>query len=92
MMEDVVKIIEGTVVKAKAGRDDERNFVVTEVCGDGRYVLIADGKTRKLDKPKRKNIKHLAVSNTVIDLNEITDKKLKMILRNTVFSVGESEV
>lgn len=80
-----MKIIEGTVVKAKAGRDDERNFVVTEVCGDGRYVLIADGKTRKLDKPKRKNIKHLAVSNTVIDLNEITDKKLKMILRNTVF-------
>ncbi|MDD6084318.1 MAG: KOW domain-containing RNA-binding protein [Oscillospiraceae bacterium] len=87
-----MKIIEGTVVKAKAGRDDERNFVVTEVCGDGRYVLIADGKTRKLDKPKRKNIKHLAVSNTVIDLNEITDKKLKMILRNTVFSVSESEV
>ena len=87
-----MKIIEGTVVKAKAGRDYERNFVVTEVCGDGRYVLIADGKTRKLDKPKRKNIKHLAVSNTVIDLNEITDKKLKMILRNTVFSVSESEV
>lgn len=87
-----MKIIEGTVVKAKAGRDDERNFVVTEVCGDGRYVLIADGKTRKLDKPKRKNIKHLAVSNTVIDLNEITDKKLKMILRNTAFSVSESEV
>ena len=87
-----MKIIEGTVVKAKAGRDDEKNFVVTEVCGDGRYVLIADGKTRKLDKPKRKNIKHLAVSNTVIDLNEITDKKLKMILRNTVFSVSESEV
>ena len=87
-----MKIIEGTVVKAKAGRDDERNFVVTEVCGDGRYVLIADGKTRKLDKPKRKNIKHLAVSNTVIDLNEITDKKLKMILKNTDFSVSESEV
>ena len=92
MMEDVVKIIEGTVVKAKAGLDDERNFVVNEVCGDGRYVLIADGKTRKLDKPKRKNIKHLAVSNTVIDLNEITDKKLKMILKNTDFSVSESEV
>ena len=87
-----MKIIEGTVVKAKAGRDDERNFVVTEVCGDGRYVLIADGKTRKLDKPKRKNIKHLAVSNTVINLNEITDKKLKMILKNTDFSVSESEV
>ena len=53
---------------------------------------MTDGNTRKHDKTKRKNINHLAVSNTVIDLNEITDKKLKMILRNTVFSVSESEV
>lgn len=32
MMEDAVKIIEGTVVKAKAGRDNDRFFVVTEIC------------------------------------------------------------
>lgn len=92
MMEDAVKIIEGTVVKAKAGRDDDRFFVVTEICDDRRYVLIADGKTRKLVSPKKKNIKHLAVTNTVIELDEITDKKLKMILRNTDFSENESEV
>lgn len=87
-----MKIIEGTVVKAKAGRDNDRFFVVTEICEDKRYVLISDGKTRKLVAPKKKNIKHLAVTNTVIDLNEITDKKLKMILRNTEFSESESEV
>lgn len=85
-----MKIVKGTVVKAIAGRDDNKFFVVTEICEDKQYVLISDGKTRKLDAPKRKNIKHLRVTGTVIELNEITDKKLKMTLRK--FSADESEV
>ncbi len=90
MMEGIVKITEGTVVKAVAGRDDDKFFAVTKICEDKGYILIADGKTRKLDNPKKKNIKHVRVTGTVINLNEITDKKLKMILRN--FSEDESEV
>ena len=81
-----MKIVEGTVVRAKAGRDENRMFAVTQICGNG-YVMISDGKTRKLAAPKKKNIKHLAFTNNVIDLNEITDKKLKMILRNSDFSI-----
>jgi len=80
-----VNIVEGTVVRAKAGRDDKGLFAVTKII-DSRYVLISDGKTRKLSSPKKKNVKHLSVTNSVIDLNEITDKKLKMILRNSDFS------
>lgn len=84
-----MNIVEGTVVKAIAGRDDDRFFVVTKICDDKQYVLISDGKTRKLDAPKRKNIKHIRVTGTVIELDKITDKKLKMALRK--FS-DESEV
>ena len=86
-----MKIVEGTVVRAKAGRDDKRLFVVTQICSDG-YVMISDGKTRKLASPKKKNIKHLSFTSAVIDLNEITDKKLKMILGNESFPGNESEV
>jgi len=86
-----VRIVEGTVVRAKAGRDCDKLFVVTQTCGDG-YVMISDGKTRKLAAPKRKNVKHLVFTSAVIDLNEITDKKLKMILRNENFPGNESEV
>jgi len=86
-----VKIVEGTVVKAVAGRDNGRFFAVTKICGD-QYVLISDGKTRKLDRPKKKNIKHLKATGTVIKITEITDKKLKMTLRNFNSSDDESEV
>jgi ribosomal protein L14E/L6E/L27E len=90
-MEDIVKIVEGTVVRAVAGRDEGRFFAVTKICGE-QYVLIADGKTRKLAAPKKKNIKHLKVTGTVIEITEITDKKLKMKLRAFGSSDDESEV
>lgn len=48
----------GQVVKAKAGRDRGRLFLVVARVDDS-YVLIADGATRRMDKPKKKKEKHL---------------------------------
>lgn len=48
----------GRVVIAKAGRDSGGCFVVVG-CTDEGYVLIADGKRRKLAHAKKKKIKHL---------------------------------
>ncbi|HEY4544087.1 MAG TPA: KOW domain-containing RNA-binding protein [Tissierellaceae bacterium] len=56
----------GQVVKSKSGRDKGRIFLVYEVIGNG-YVNIVDGDLRKLDKPKKKKIKHLSIYNTVLD-------------------------
>ena len=70
----------GLVVKAKSGRDKNRFFVV--IGCDGEYAYIADGKTRRLERPKRKNIKHLFTTNTVIPVDSInTDKLIKAQLR-----------
>ncbi|MBQ8961933.1 MAG: KOW domain-containing RNA-binding protein [Ruminococcus sp.] len=69
----------GSVVKAQAGRDSGGFFAVVGFEED--HCFIADGKSRKLGKPKRKNIKHLSFTNSVIDLNEITDKKLRTALK-----------
>lgn len=71
----------GTVVKAAAGRDCDKNgyFVVTGTDEKG-YVLIADGKSRKLSSPKHKNPKHLKVTNMKIACSGLTDKKLRKLL------------
>lgn len=69
----------GSVVKATAGRDSGRLFAVTDI--QGGYCFIADGKTRKLASYKRKNIKHVCPTDSMIDINDITDKKLRKLLR-----------
>ncbi|MCC8074545.1 MAG: KOW domain-containing RNA-binding protein [Clostridiales bacterium] len=45
------------IVLSLAGHDEGKLFVA--VGSDGDYLLLADGKGRKLDAPKRKKRKHL---------------------------------
>ncbi|MBE7034701.1 MAG: RNA-binding protein [Ruminococcaceae bacterium] len=54
-------IFAGDIVYSKAGRDKDRPFVVMSVL-DTDYVMLADGRVRRTDKPKKKKIKHLAKS------------------------------
>lgn len=70
--------VKGLIVKAVAGRDNGKYFVILEA--DSKCCLIADGKSRKIAAPKRKSIKHLCFTENVIDLNDITDKKLRRVL------------
>ena len=76
-------IVKGSVVIAKAGRDKGRAFAVTDVISE-REVLIADGKTRPLERPKRKNIIHLQATSTVID-HVTTNRQLRNLLREHNF-------
>lgn len=69
----------GTIVKSIAGHDKQRFYVVVEANGD--KVKIADGKVRKLESPKIKNLKHLRITHKKVDLDSITSNKaLKGIL------------
>ena len=71
----------GTVVKSAAGHDKNKFYVIVETDGDSVY--IADGKARPLEKPKRKNGKHVRKTNMVLDLNAVaTNKKLREALRD----------
>lgn len=69
----------GMIVKSIAGHDRNKNLVIKEITGD--FAFICDGHERKLEKPKKKRLKHLRLTNTVIELSDLTDKKLKTILR-----------
>lgn len=72
-------IAKGSVVIAKAGRDKGKAFAVTEILSD-REVLIADGKSRPLERPKRKNIIHLQATNTTVD-RVTTNRQLRIFLK-----------
>ena len=50
----------GVIVASKAGRDAGRSFVILKVVDD-QYVLIADGELRKVQNPKRKQLRHLSI-------------------------------
>ena len=56
----------GTVVYSRAGRDEGSYYMIYEIV-DSDYVLIVDGDTRRLAKPKKKNIKHLKNTGEVLE-------------------------
>jgi len=78
----------GTVVLSKCGRDKGRYFVVCQVLDDG-YVLLADGVMRKLAHPKKKKLKHVAVTQDKLQAiaekllggKKVFDSELKSALR-----------
>ncbi len=74
-----MEIREGCVVIAKAGRDKGRAFAVVDV-ENSRSVWIADGKSRPLDRPKRKNIIHLQATAATYD-GEMTNRQLRIFLK-----------
>lgn len=75
-----MNIDKGSVVIAKAGRDKGKAFVVTQIV-DSRTVLIADGKSRPLERPKRKNTIHLQATRVSVD-RVINNRQLRTILRD----------
>lgn len=65
----------GQVVYSKNGRDKAMPFIVVRVEED--YVYLADGKLRRLDKPKKKKKIHVQLSYDVIsDIKEKLDKDM----------------
>ena len=67
----------GTVVKAKAGRDKDGFFVVVKI--DEGFAYICDGKRRRIENPKKKNVIHLHATNTVADSMD-TNRKIRQFL------------
>ena len=52
-----MEIAKSNIVRSDAGRDKGKLFVVLDV--EGEVLLLADGKTRKVEHPKRKKRRHV---------------------------------
>ena len=79
--------VKGMVVISRAGRDSGKPLAVMEV-RDG-FVFVCDGKERPLENPKKKNPKHLAATKKTIQLENITNRKLRTVLREHIAEESE---
>lgn len=68
-----MEIRKSDIVRAVAGRDKSKLFMV--VNADEQYAYIANGKSRKLEAPKHKKLKHLSF---VSKNNTETGEKLRL--------------
>lgn len=74
----------GRVVISKAGHD--KNGVFAVIGFENGMALIADGKERKLEKPKMKNPKHLELTKRILSADEIeNDKALFSALKGILY-------
>ncbi len=48
----------GEIVVSTAGRDRGKLYLVVNIINDN-YLEVADGDKKRMERPKRKNIKHL---------------------------------
>ena len=65
------EIRQGDLVLSKSGRDKGQVFLVVSKCG--QTVYLVDGKVRKINAQKKKNVKHLEKFSNV-SYNELAMK------------------
>ena len=65
-----MEIDRSSLIVSKAGRDKGQLFFVIDA--DEQYVYLADGKSRKLEKPKRKKRRHVLF--VAADENRLSEK------------------
>lgn len=74
-----MQIVKGMIVKSISGHDKDRYYLVISL--EGSSVWIADGKRRKLERPKKKNSKHIQATKTVVEPSlYCTDRGLRNLL------------
>lgn len=79
----------GQIVMVTKGRDHGQYGIIVDLI-DERFVRIADGDKRKIDRAKKKNINHLElidyiadeVKSSFIETGRVTNGKLRYALTN----------
>ena len=87
----MMDISKSDIIVSLAGRDKGKLFYVLDV--EENFVLIADGKGRKLENPKRKKLKHVrrvTRTETRVALKILQgDKVLNSELRRDLATFGQ---
>ena len=84
-------IARSDIVKSIAGRDRDKYFFVLDT--EGEFLVLADGKTRRLENPKRKKCKHTVFVERsdcrVAEKLRSEEKVTNSELRRTLAAYGE---
>lgn len=78
----------GDIVISTAGRERDNCFLVVDV--QDNFALISDGKSRKIDKPKKKKIKHLSsvighsdyAAEMLIKSKKVSNREIRKLLKS----------
>lgn len=88
-----MEIDKSSLVVSKAGRDQGQLFYVIDA--DEQYVYLADGKSRRLEKPKRKKRKHIEqiprTESRIAEKIRNGEKVLNSELRKELASLGQKQ-
>ena len=88
-----MEIDKSSLVVSKAGRDKGQLFYVIDA--DEQYVYLADGKSRRLEKPKRKKRKHIEqiprTESRIAEKIRNGEKVLNSELRKELASFGQKQ-
>ena len=76
----------GQVVKSIAGHDKGDLMVIAGF--EKTKVLVCDGKHRKLDKPKCKNLKHLQATEMFLEPDSMATNKMLRKTLNKIANPG----
>ncbi len=76
----------GRVVISNAGRDKTKLMVVVKETEN--YLLVCDGKERPVERPKRKNPKHLKPTKLYLEAHQLETNRA---LRKALSSCGYEE-
>lgn len=88
-------IVKSNIVKSTAGRDEGDLFFVLDI--QEEFLLLADGKRRRVENPKRKKRKHVTlvgeshsvVAEKIRSSEKITNSELRKAL--AAFSGGNQD-
>ncbi len=79
----------GQVVLSKCGRDKGRYLIVVGLNESKEFVYLSDGDIRKLEKPKKKKVKHIVpvcvdevLSSKLVKGERISNPELKRHIRD----------
>ncbi len=92
----MVELKPGQLVRSLAGRDKGKHYLVFREL-DGKHVLVVDGRSRPIARPKKKNIAHLQYYERRVDLdeliesNQLTDSQVINSLRELAPVTGAPE-
>ena len=88
-----MEVDKSSLVVSKAGRDQGQLFYVIDA--DEQYVYLADGKSRRLEKPKRKKRKHVEqvprTESRIAEKIRNGEKVLNSELRKELASIGQKQ-
>ncbi|MCL2087264.1 MAG: KOW domain-containing RNA-binding protein [Oscillospiraceae bacterium] len=88
-MSEKMEVKSGMVVKSISGHDAGSFYAVIKC--EEQFAYIADGRRRKAQSPKKKNVRHLQKTTRFIEVEDITDKRLRKELHSLNFGAAESK-